>query len=203
MNLKLQTIHYILIFFVLVVILVLCSTNKNETFYPGTEQDWPFLPPKRWKKRNYIHWRPWGFYDSHYKPPHFASKWNPRWDAENQYHTAVPSVTNYHTDNYVHFGDPMKYQSPNGSTEPIVPTENVVPEQIQSQFPLSEEQNEFDDIAQEEVVTVPIEIQKNVEGFNNVNMNMIMNIIIILLVVFGLYWFMTNMNTQINTITTM
>lgn len=98
MNFQFENKHYIIIAIIIIVVWMLYSWDKQENF--SGVQDWPFLPPKYWQKRNKVKWGKWYFYDSVYKKPKFLSTWNPLWDSEDRYHPAVPGIVHYDVNNY-------------------------------------------------------------------------------------------------------
>ena len=77
---NLENRHYIMIVIGLVTLYLLntCDTNdENFSVIP----EFPFLPPKHWNSRRRTNWSPWTYY-------------------ENEYHPAVPMVTQYDEANY-------------------------------------------------------------------------------------------------------
>ena len=168
----------------------------SNNYYPGTEQDWPFLPPKKWKKRDYMSWEPWWFHDSHYITPKFVSKWNPMWDSDNQYHTAVPKITNYHTNNY----KLPKYMPPPKVIPKNMPPPKVIPKNMPPPkvMQLKSEVNSRPEI-EVKINGIPPEIEAEIEAAINGKPSEIEGFyengnkfILILVIGIAIWWFMTN-----------
>jgi hypothetical protein len=110
---RLETKHYIMIMigFLALSLLMNCDDGAEPFNVVST---FPHLPPKHWKSRN-------------------RTKWSPRWYYENEYHPAVPMVTQY---------DSSDYRLPYGKT---------VDDIIGQSDMLSEEMEELDTLDQEDI----------------------------------------------------
>ena len=76
---RLENKHYIMIVIGLVALYLLHICDKNENF--SVIPEFPHLPPKYWGPRRRTKWSPWWYY-------------------ENEYHPAVPMVTQYDSADY-------------------------------------------------------------------------------------------------------